>query len=154
MANVDWKPILIGVAVAGVAGLVLYLTLKKGGTTPPQNIGIFYTMDDDLAAVQYAQRELNATLVKGTSVINGGTVNDALNSLAGFDFGITLSVAGKVVNPLYAYALSQGWVKDFTKPGDKEVKEVTIGGYRILLAAGYDAIDTYDAVIQAVGRLK
>lgn len=145
--KINWTPILVGVGIAGAAGLILYYSLRK----KTGNIAAFYVSDMDLQAAQIVKNEAGGILLRGKNIGEGGTSAEALAKIAGYN--ITISIGGQMTNPLYAYALQQGLVKELLAPGDKEVKRVMISNKDIIFAAGYNAIDTVNAVYEAVALI-
>ncbi len=146
----NWKPIALGLGIAGAAGAILYSTTRK--KVPPQNIGIHYVSEADLASAQYAQKELNATLIRSDNLGEGGTVEQSLAEISAFD--MVISIGAQLTNPIYEYAVSQGIVRPIEAAGDIIAKEIVISGQRIILAAGATAADTSNAVVQAISMVR
>ncbi len=150
MPKVNWTPIIVGVGIAGVAGLILWYTLKK--KEEPISLGVFYVSDLDLSSAQLVKSaKPEAILIRGANIGEGGTVAQALADISGYD--LTVSIGGSITNPLYVDALGKGLVKALLAPGDKEAKRVTLNGKDIIFAAGYDAVDTVVAVNDAIALI-
>ncbi len=155
VAKVKWAPILIGVGVAGTAAILLYNAIRKG-----TKLAIFYVSDDDLGAAQIVKNAIpESVLIKGEKIEAGDTsadigvkVANALTSLKNYD--LTISIGGQLTNPIYNYAALEGLISPLLRSGDKEVKRLVISGKDIILAAGYDAIDTVNAVNEAIAMIK
>ena len=146
LSKSKWVPIIGGIAVAGTAAILLYNAIKKGS-----KLAVYYVSEMDLATAQTVVNQKGATLVRGANIGEGGTVSQALADIVGYD--LTLSIGGQITNPLYEYALSQGLVQELLTPGDKEVKRVIINGKNIIFAAGYDDVDTVNAVSEAIALI-
>ena len=148
VAKVNWVPIVIGVAVTGTAAILLYNAIKKGA-----KLAVYYVSDDDLGAAQTAKNTIpDSVLIKGKNIGEGGTVAEALSDIEGYD--TTISLGGQITNPIYFYAWQEGLVLPLFRSGDKEVKRVVISGKDIILAAGYDSIDTVNAVNEAIAMIR
>ena len=155
MPKANWLPIVIGLAVAGTAGILLYNAIKKGA-----KLAIFYVSDDDLEAAQIAKNAIpDSVLIKGENIEEGDTSADierkATNALATLkNYNLTISLGGQLTNPIYNGAALVGLVWPVFRSGDIVVERVVIDGNDIILAAGYDAIDTINAVYDAISMVQ
>ncbi len=157
MSKINWTPIIIGAGILTIGGIVWAFYLKKKRESEPEpepgSLAVFYVSEDDLNAAQLVKNARpRAVLIRGKNLGEGGTFEEAIAQLQGYDS--VVSIGGQITNPLYFYVMQQGLLKELLAPGDLEAKKLkTENGKEIIFAAGYTADNTITAVNLAIALI-